>query len=80
MLNTIPDKAWDHVRKEYPEAWAFLVHASLKGELESLQREPNPNDWQNRRLEELTILFDSQYELAKEVGQYRKMEKEKMKH
>jgi hypothetical protein len=75
MLNTIPDEAWEHVRKEFPEVWAFLVHASLKGELKSLQREPNTNDWQKRRLEELTSLFDSQYELAKEVGRYRKMEK-----
>ena len=77
MLNTISAEAWDHVRNEYPEVWAFLVHASLKGELRSLQREPSPNEWQKRRLEELTDLFASQYELAKEVSRYRKMDQEK---
>ena len=78
MLNTISAEAWDHVKKEYPEVWAFLVHASLKGELRSLQREPNPNDWQKRRLEELTDLFTSQYELAKEVGRHRKIDEGKI--
>jgi|GEM_PF-3583302 len=77
MLNTISAEAWDHVRNEYPEVWAFLIHASLKGELRCLQREPNPNEWQKRRFEELTDLFASQDELAKEVGRYRKMDQEK---
>ena len=77
MLNTISAVAWDHVKKEYPEVWAFLVHASLKKELRSLQSEPNPNDWQKRRLEELTDLFTSQYELAKEVGRHRKIDEGK---
>ena len=75
MLNFITAEAWGHVQKEYPEAWAFLVHASLKGELRSLQREPNPNNWQKRRLEELTNLFTSQYELAKEVGKQKQIYK-----
>ncbi len=74
MLNAISTDAWGHVQKEYPEVWAFLVHASLKRELKILQREPNPNDWQKRRLKELTDLFTSHYELAKEVGRYRKID------
>ena len=74
MLNTISAEAWDRVRTEYPEVWAFLVHESLKGELKSLKKLTNPNDWQKDRIEELADLFDSQYELAKEVGRYRKFE------
>jgi hypothetical protein len=74
MLNTISAEAWDRVRRQYPEVWAFLVHESLKGELESLKKLTDPNDWQKDRIEELTDLFDSQYELAKEVGRYRKFE------
>ena len=67
MLNTIPAEAWEHVRKEYPEVWAFLLHASLKGELKSLQRKTNPNEWERRRLEELTKLFETFYEFAMEM-------------
>lgn len=67
MFNTISAEAWEHVRKEYPEVWAFLVHASLKGELKSLRRKTNPNDWEKRRLEELTKLFEVFYEFTMEM-------------
>ena len=77
MLNTISQEAWDHVRKEYPEVWAFLVHESLKGELKSLQSQENLNEWQKRRFEELSNLFTSHYELAKEVGRHRKIDEAK---
>ena len=79
MLNTISAEAWDHVRQEYPEVWAFLVHASLKGELKSLQKQQNLNAWQKRRLEELTNLFASHYQLAKAVGIHRRIEKKLIK-
>jgi len=68
MLNTISPEAWERVRLRFPEAWAYLVHESLKGELRSLQMEPKPNDWQKARLKELTELFATQYELAKAVS------------
>ena len=74
MLNTISAEAWEHVRKEYPEVWAFLVHESLKGELRSLKRKTNLNEWQKRRLEELTNLLASHYELAKAVGKHREID------
>ena len=74
MLNTISTEAWNRVKKEYPEVWAFLVHESLKGELKSLQRQENLNEWQKRRFEELTNLFASHYELAKAVGKHRKID------
>ena len=74
MLNTISAEAWDRVRTEYPEVWAFLVHESMKGELKSLQIQKNLNEWQKRRLEELSNLFTSHYELAKAVGQHRKID------
>ena len=77
MLNTISAEAWDRVRTEYPEVWAFLVHESLKGELKSLQIKEYLNEWQKRRSEELSNLFTSHYELAKAVGQYRKIDDEK---
>ncbi len=74
MFNYIPAEAWGRVQKEYPDVWAYLVHESLKGEFESLKNLTNSNDWQKNRLNELTDLFRSQYELAKEVGRYRKVE------
>ena len=74
MLNTISAEAWDHVKKQYPEAWAFLVHESLKGELKSLHSQENLNEWQKRRLEELSNLFASHYELAKAVGKHREID------
>ena len=74
MLNTISAEAWNHVKKQYPEVWAFLVHESLKGELKSLQIKECLNEWQKRRLEELSNLFTSHYELAKVVGQHRKID------
>ena len=74
MLNTISAEAWDRVIKEYPEVWAFLVHESLKGELKSLQIQKNLNEWQKRRLEELSNLFASHYELAKAVGKHRQID------
>ena len=74
MLNTISAEAWNHVKKQYPEVWAFLVHESLKGELKSLQSQENLNEWQKRRLEELSNLFTSHYELAKAVGKHRKID------
>ena len=78
MLNTISAEAWDRVIKEYPEVWAFLVHESLKGELRSLQSQENLNEWQKRRFEELSNLFTSHYELAKEVGRHRKIDEAKI--
>jgi len=77
MLNYISAEAWGCVQKEHPEVWAFLVHESLKGEFESLRKLTNPNDWQKDRLDELTNFFQSQYELAKEVGRYRTIEEMK---
>ena len=74
MLNTISAEAWDHVKKQDPEVWAFLVHESLKGELKSLHIQKNLNEWQKRRLEELFNLFASHYELAKAVGKHRKID------
>jgi len=74
MLNTISAEAWDRVRTEYPEVWAFLVHESLKGELKSLHSQKNLNEWQKRRLEELFNLFTRHYELAKAVGKHRKID------
>ena len=67
MLNTISD-----------EAWAFLIHESLKGELRSLQSQENLNEWQKRRFEELSNLFTSHYELAKEVGRHKKIDEAKI--
>ena len=74
MFNYISAEAWGRVQKENPEVWAYLVHESLKGEFESLKNLTNPNDWQKNRLKELTGHFRSQYESAKEVGRYRKVE------
>ena len=74
MLNTISAEAWDHVKKQYPEVWAFLVHESLKGELKSLQIKEYLNEWQKRRFEELSNLFTNHYELAKAVGKHREID------
>jgi len=42
--------------KKFPDAYDFLLHESLYGELCNLTRNPRRNKWQEKRLEELQKL------------------------
>ena len=55
-LRSIQKEGWGIFEKEFPDAYGFLLHESLYGELCNLTRIPRPNKWQAKRLEELQAL------------------------
>jgi len=55
-LNTIDEAAWRTFRKQFPQAYSFLLEESLKGEYRELRSRGDLNEWEIERLNELQIL------------------------
>ena len=55
-LNTINQTAWQQFTNQFPEAYNFLLHHSLKGEYRALKIQTDLNAWEVERLTELEIL------------------------
>jgi hypothetical protein len=56
-LHHISHSDWEHLRTNYRDAYAFLLHASLIGEWSHLIEKNNLNDWEANRLTELNNRF-----------------------